>query len=190
MHKSKIENLNPQEYTHLPHAEQKFEDHEQTDVAIRPLVWTLIGIAGIIVVSGVGMWGLFEFYEYLNKNASDNQPLSEVSTISDPRLVPDGMPELQGVPTTDNPRSPARDMELMRERNEKVLAGKAPMRDGIANGMPIEAAMAQALENRIFKTAKAGATTAPAATQPATQPSSTEPPPAGQSADAGAGQAR
>jgi hypothetical protein len=180
MHKSKIESLNPQEYTHLPHADQHFEDHEQTDVAIRPLVWTLVGIAAIIVVSGVGMWGLFEFYEHLNDTASDNQPLSEVSTISEPRLVPDGLPELQGIPTSVNPRSPAQDMAVMREHNERVLAGKAPMREGLGHGLPIDEAIKQALDRKIFKTAGAGST-APA-TQPAQQQQS--PPPAGQSADA------
>jgi hypothetical protein len=191
MHKSKIESLNPQEYTHLPHAEQHFEDHEQTDVAIRPLVWTLIGIASIIVVSGVGMWGLFNLYKHLNETAENNQPLSAVSTMSDPRQVPQGMPDLQGVPAEGaNPRSPAQDMNRMRQRNDKVLAGLEPMRDGMRPGMSIDAAMSQALESKIFKTAKGGATTAPATTQPAgTQPAA-PPPPAGQSADAAAGQAR
>src|SRR5688500_13854229 len=201
MDKSKIEHLNPQEYTHLPHADQKFEDHEQTDVAIRPLIWTLIGIAAIIVVSGVGLWGLFEFYEHLARDASDNQPMSEVSAISDPRQVPQGMPELQGVPADGaNPRSPAQDMDRMREHNEKVLAGLAPMRDGLRPGIPIEQAMSQALERRVFKTsAGASAQTQPAQTQPA-QPQERQqqperpqqdPPAGGQSADAaGAGQPR
>jgi hypothetical protein len=71
-----------------------------------------------------------------------------------------------------------------------VLAGLEPMRDGMRPGMSIDAAMSQALESKIFKTAKGGATTAPATTQPAgTQPAAA-PPPAGQSADAAAGQAR
>jgi len=161
MEKSKIENLNPLEYTHLPHADQHFEDHEQTDVAIRPLVATLIAIALTVLISAVGLWGLFELFEYMARNASDNQNLSKVEPTI--RQVPKEYPDLQGVPAAEsNPNSPAKDMVKFRAHNEKVLAGQAPMREAIKPGMPIDKAMDEALARGVFKTAKA-------ATQP-TQP--------------------
>src|SRR4051794_3068567 len=98
MEQSKIAHLNPDDYTHLPHAKQDFEAHEQTDVAIRPLIATLISIAVVILVTLVGMWGLFRTLEYMSKNAPENQKLTAVKTEEiPPRQVPTGMPELQGV---------------------------------------------------------------------------------------------
>ena len=158
MDKSKIEHLNPLEYTHLPHAEQNFEDHEQSDVAIRPLVATLIAIALTVLISAVGLWGLFELFEYMARNASDNQNLSKVEPSI--RQVPQEYPSLQGIPETANPNSPAKDMIKFREHNQKILAGTEPMRTGLKpSGKSIEEAMDEALASGIFKTA------------PATQPS-------------------
>jgi hypothetical protein len=157
MDQSKIAHLNPQEYTHLPHADQDFEGHEQTDVAIRPLIWTLIAIAVVIVVTAVGMWGLFQALKYLSGNAPENQALTDVEKIGF-RHVPEGMPDLQGVSAQDgNPNSPAQDTDAMRKHNVDMLAGKAPMRPGMPNGMDIEAAMNEALAKKIFKTAGAPA---------------------------------
>src|SRR5687768_18563 len=105
MDKSKIENLNPQEYTHLPHADQQFEGHEQTDVAIRPLAWTLVAIGLVIVVSMVGLWGLFEVFENVANRQTENQRFSNVE--ADAREVPEGFPPLQGIPARSaNERSP------------------------------------------------------------------------------------
>jgi hypothetical protein len=152
MDKSKIENLDPSEYTHLPHAAQDFEGHEQTDVAIRPLVATLVAIAVVIVVSGIGMWGLFKVFYYVSQNSSDNQNVSNVPPAI--RRVPEGQPALQGVPAKGaNPNMPSEDMDEMRKLNSLKLAGRAPMRDGIQPGMPIDEAMDKALASGTFKTA-------------------------------------
>jgi hypothetical protein len=157
MEKSKIENLNPLEYTHLPHADQHFEDHEQTDVPIRPLVATLIAIALVVVITGIGMWGLFKVFEAIANRMPENQEQSMVEPLE--RHVPDEYPELQGISLgTANSNSPAQDMELMRKRNAKILAGEAPLRDGekgMKTGMPIGRAMEEALSRGIFKTAPA-----------------------------------
>lgn len=148
MEKSKIANLNPQEYTHLPHAEQHFEQHEQTDVAIRPLVLTLIGIAVLVAISTIGLWGMFELMKYISDRSSENQLISKI--VPTARTVPPGYPALQGVPAAgQDPNTPAQDMEEMRKRNLQELAG-------------IEKVMDQALAQGIFKTA---------AKSPATQPS-------------------
>ena len=153
MDKSKIEHLNPQEYTHLPHAEQDFEAHEQTDVAIRPLTWTLVIIGVVVAVSMVGMWGLFEALKRVAQGQPENRRFSNVEAV-EAREVPEGYPPLQGIiARSANERSPAQDMEVMRERNEKVLAGEAPMREGLKPGMPIDRAIDEALSRRIFKTA-------------------------------------
>jgi hypothetical protein len=155
MDKSKIEHLNKQEYTHLPHAEQEFENHEQTDVAIRPLVATLVAIAAVLVFSYLGIWGLFELFKTQTENAPDNQRLTAVEARI--RQVPDGLPALQGVPAAQaNPRTAAQDMDLLRQRNALVMKGEQPMRDGrqqpgMRPGMPIERAMEEAMERKIFK---------------------------------------
>ena len=162
MDQSKIQNLNPQEYTHLPHADQNFEAHEQSDVAIRPLIATLIAIALTVVVSAAGLWGLFELFEFMSRNASDNQNLSKVEPVV--RKVPQGYPDLQGVPAANqNPNSPAQDMTKFRGHNDEVLAGKAPMRTGLRPGLPIDEAMDKALASGVFKTAQAGPATRPSA---------------------------
>ena len=155
MDKSKIEHLNKQEYTHLPHAEQEFENHEQTDVSIRPLVGTLIAIAAVLVFSYLGMWGLFELFKWQTETAADNQRMTTVAPSI--RQVPEGLPALQGVPAPQaNPRTAAQDMDRLRLRNAEVMNGQRPMRDereqpGMQAGMPIGRAIDEALEKKIFK---------------------------------------
>jgi hypothetical protein len=158
MDQSKIAHLNPQDYTHLPHAKQDFEAHEQTDVAIRPLVATLIAIAVVIIVSVIGMWGFFEMMRHFADKMPENQRMSTVETIGF-RKVPEGMPDLQGVSTQGgNPNTPAEDTAKMKKHNAEVLAGQLPMRAGMPNGTKIEAAMEEALSKKIFKTASAPTT--------------------------------
>jgi hypothetical protein len=136
--------------------DQQFEGHEQTDVAIRPLVWTLVAIALVIVVSGIGLWGLFEVFKRVANTQAENKRYSNVE--ADAREVPAGYPPLQGIPAlSTNQRSPAQDMEAMKRDNEKILAGNMPMRPGLPNGKPIEAAMDEALSKKIFKTQPAAA---------------------------------
>ena len=152
MDQSKIENLNPQEYTHLPHADQHFEGHEQTDVAIRPLVWTLVAIAVLVLVSGVGLWGLFKVFERVAKNQPENQRFSNVEAV-EAREVPKGYPPLQGiVARSGHERSPAQDMDVMRRENEEILAGRRPMREGLQPGMPIDRAIDEAMARKMFQT--------------------------------------
>lgn len=162
MDKSKIENLNPQDYTHLPHADQNFDAHEQSDVAIRPLVGTLVAIAIVIAVSMVGMWGFFQLLHHWTSTASDNQKLSSLDPSI--RKVPDGLPALQGVPAEGaNPNLPAQDWDVMRERNKEILAGHKGMRPGLEPGLPIEEAIDKALASGMFKTkSNAGGGAAPA----------------------------
>src|SRR3954454_15007199 len=96
MDQSKIANLNPQEYTHLPHADQHFEEHEQSDVAIRPLAWTLVAIVAIVVFTAIGMWGMFHVMKNVAEKDPENQALSTVESIG-PRQGPEGYPPLQGI---------------------------------------------------------------------------------------------
>jgi hypothetical protein len=153
MDKSKIDNLNPQEYTHLPHADQHFEGHEQTDVAIRPLAWTLVTIAVVVLVSMIGLWGLFEVFQRFARDEPDNKRFSQVEAVEN-REVPQGYPPLQGIiARSGHERSPAQDMDVMREENKKILAGEAPMRPGLKPGMPIDRAIDEALSRGVFKTA-------------------------------------
>lgn len=156
MDTSKIEHPGQQGHTHLPHAEQEFENHEQTDVAIRPLVVTLGALAVVLLVSYVGMWGTFELFKAQTQSPANNPRMSEVK--SGLRQVPEGLPALQGVPAAEaNPNTPAQDMDDLRERSALVLSGQRPMRDkkqqpGMKPGMPIELAMDAAMSRKIFKT--------------------------------------
>ena len=137
----------------MPHAEQHFEDHEQSDVAIRPLAWTLVTIAVVVIVSGIGMWGLFEVFKRYTKGQPENQRFSHVKALEQ-REVPAGYPPLQGiVARSGHERSPAQDMDQMRQDNVQILAGQKPMREGLKPGMPIDRAIDEALSKRIFKTA-------------------------------------
>jgi hypothetical protein len=152
MDKSKIENLNKQEYTHLPHAEQEFENHEQTDVAIRPLVWTLGVLAVVVAVTYVGMAGVFTLFDTMAQNSESNPQLTNVETGV--RHVPEGFPAIQGVPAAEaNPNTPAQDMVEFRKRSDRVLRGEQGMLDGMKPGMPIDRAIDEAMSRQIFKTA-------------------------------------
>ena len=156
MDKSKIEHLNKQEYTHLPHAEQEFENHEQTDVSIRPLVGTLVAIGAVLLFSYAGMWGLFELFKHQTVNASDNVRMTTVAPRV--RLVPEGLPALQGVPAAEaNPNTPAQDMNVLRQQNALIMSGQRAMRTekqqpGMRPGMPIERAIDEVLSRKTFKT--------------------------------------
>ena len=177
MDKSKIEHLDKKEYTHLPHAEQEFENHEQTDVAIRPLVWTLVVLVVVVGVTYAGMAGVFQLFDYMAEKSSDNPKLTNVESAA-VRTVPADKPALQGVPALEaNPNSPAQDMVLFRDKTKEVMAGRAPMRPGFKNGMPIDQAIDEAMSRKIFKTRAA------AETQPTTGPTSAP----NESAGAGAG---
>jgi hypothetical protein len=158
MDQSKIANLNPQEYTHLPHADQHFDEHEQSDVAIRPLAWTLVAIVAVVVLTAIGMWGMFEVLKRQANNDPANQKVSAVEWESiGPRQGPEGYPPLQGILSRDgNPNSPAQDTLQMKIENDAILAGDAPMRKGMKGlkpGLNIEKAMDDALARGIFKTA-------------------------------------
>lgn len=190
MDKSKIEHLNKQEYTHLPHAEQDFEAHEQTDVAIRPLVITLVVLAAVVAASYIGMYGVFTLFDKMERESASNPKLSNVE--SGIRRVPEGVPALQGVPAEEaNPNTAAQDMELLRKRNGQVMSGAEPMRKGLKPGMPIDRAMDEAMSRNLFKTRAgndAGAEGAAGlSTAPATSPAGEG---AGTGSDAGGGQSR
>ena len=188
MDKSKIEHLNKQEYTNLPHAEQDFEAHEQTDVAIRPLVITLVVLAAVVAASYVGMAGVFTLFDKMEKNSASNPKLSNVD--SGMRRVPEGMPALQGVQAAEaNPNTAAQDMELLRKRNGQVMSGAGPMRAGLKPGMPIDRAMDEAMSQNLFKTRAGGGNAGgQGAADPSTAPTTG---PAGDGGgDAGSGQAK
>lgn len=168
MDKSKIEHLDKQEYTHLPHAEQDFEAHEQTDVAIRPLVITLAVLAAVVAVTYVGMAGVFWLFDDMAQDSPDNPKLTNVK--SGVRLVPEELPALQGVPAPKaNPNTAAQDMEQLRERNEAVMSGRLPIREGLAPGMPIDRAIDEAMSRKIFKT-RAGSEGEGAGARPSSGP--------------------
>ena len=153
MDKSKIENLNPQEYTHLPHAEQHFEDHEQTDVAIRPLV-----VDARRHRAGRDRDGHRHVGAVRSVRARGEEAAGEPAVLEGegPGAAqgPEGYPPLQGIIAgSANQRTPAQDMDQMRRDNVQVLAGQKPMREGLKPGMPIDRAIDEALSRRIFKTA-------------------------------------
>jgi hypothetical protein len=138
----------------VPHPDPRPEQHEHSDVPIRPLAIALISIATVIVLSfGLLYW---LFWHYDAQQRALERPRTAVPAAKP--VVPG--PRLQGVPGfSDN--DPTQDMQLTRERYRAQLNAYAPPGpDGKAK-IPIERAMELALERNMFPVAQTGATTQP-----------------------------
>jgi hypothetical protein len=156
---------------HVPHPDPRPEQHEHSDVPIRPLVLALGSIVGLCVLSFVLLYFLFWSYYQQQRNAEKPRTAVPMARSEVPG------PRLQGVPGFSN-NHPTNDMNEMRERNRaELVEGKAA--DG-SEVMPIEKAMNLALERGIFPVRKSQpASTAAPTTHPTQQrPPQTQPSPA------------
>lgn len=138
------------------HPPEHPEDHEQSDVPVRALFWTLaiFVIAGIIIHFGI--WFLFKAFD--RHQASLDVKLTNVETKAD---VPIDRPQLQGVPGF-NAASASEETAAMMEEMKQRLTTEGQLPNGDYH-IRIDRAMQMVVESRQLK----------AATQPATKPQST-----------------
>lgn len=158
------------EYTHQPHPDQRPDEHEQSDVKIRPLVIFIIFFAGVTAATLVGMRVLIAVFQNEAAKSPENQRKSLVA--SQPQRLPAGVPILQGVPgPADQPRfhgnTPAKDMAEFAALNKRILE----QGDGKTGAMPIKMAMEAALTKDVYKAdlqaARLGTSHSASAEQPA-----------------------
>ncbi len=114
--------------------------HEQSDVALRPLVWAAVALVGLAAFAHVALWLAMRSFERDAREADARpSPVAEARpTPPEPRLQPS---------VTFHPTLPYEDVIAMRNANERMLGGYAwvDRERGIAR-IPIERAMQQVLE--------------------------------------------
>ena len=143
------------EFTHLPHEDQHPEQHEHTDVGVRPLVWFGIGFVVFALLTNAMLFVLFRVFERQESRPSSSAFGGAVQAL------PPGTPPLQGVPgPAANPRfhpnTPAGDMREWRQRTQRVLdEGDWSTQYKV---IPIEQAMQIALQRQqdLFADARGG----------------------------------
>jgi hypothetical protein len=139
--------------------------HEGTDVNIRPLVYTGVGLVIFLVATCIFLVFLFDLFSFVErKNAEVKTGLEGVSL----QPMPADRPRVQSIPGYHD-NTPAEDMRALRERNRRLLSTASTAKDGVAR-IPVDGAIDLALQRKLFKTAAAPAGTAPAKA-PAAAPS-------------------
>jgi len=135
---------------HVPHSDAHPEQHEHSDVPIRPLAIALIGLAAMCVVTILLCY--FVFWGYKSQQEARDVPRTMVPM---PRPdVPE--PRLQGVPGySDN--HPSQDQVQMKEHFDAELTTYGRSADGAKARVPIGRAMDLALERKIFPVRGQGA---------------------------------
>ena len=141
---------------HVPHAPK---GHEQSDVALRPLVIIAALLVLVAIVTHVGLWLAMVYFE-----RDERRDESPASPVLDAGAVP---PEPRLQPTVRyHPTLPAQDMRTLNEQTRAILStpGWVDRERGIVR-IPIDVAMQLVLQGR---QPGGGPTTAPA-TAPNTQ---------------------
>lgn len=133
------------------HGEQP-EQHEHSDIRIRPLM--IAGIAFLVfsVLTFAGLVVLFRSYDQ-----SFQQSQRPVSALELDRKGPvAGVPKLQGIPGWEGAeeRTPAQEMADMAAANARYMNSFELLPGGKVR-LPIEQAMQMAVDRRIFKSAPA-----------------------------------
>ena len=139
---------------HVPHPDARPEQHEHSDVPIRPLVIALAGIAGLLVFSAVFLIFLFNRYE--RQQESMEVPRTGVTNVEGQSVVRPDVPEprLEGIPGYSNAPY-TQELTKLRERHDAELNGWGRSEaDGYAR-IPIDQAMDLAIERGMFKTTPA-----------------------------------
>jgi hypothetical protein len=147
---------------HVPHTDAHPEQHEHSDVPIRPLVIGLVTIAVMCVVSFVMAWWMFGRYD--RQQRALEIPRTNVPNAKPP--IPE--PRLEAVPgLSTNPER--QDVNALRSRYRLELNGWLPAKDEGFAEVPVDRAMDLAVERGMFKSvqggARRGATTRPVAQQ-------------------------
>ena len=141
---------------HVPHHDPRPEQHEHSDVPIRPLAITLLAIAGLLLFSFVFL--LFLFNRYEKQQESMEMPRTGLTNPEGQSVVRPVVPEprLEGIPGfSNNPYT--QELSKLRARHDADLNdGGKSAEEGYAK-IPIDRAMDLAVERGMFKTAPAGA---------------------------------
>jgi hypothetical protein len=122
------------------HVSDAPKGHEQSDVALRPLLWSASILVGATVVAHVALWLAMRSFER-DERQQDALP----SPVAEARPAP---PEPRLQPSVEfHPTLPYEDVIAMRRADEQVLGtyGWVDRQRGIAR-IPIERAMQQVLD--------------------------------------------
>jgi hypothetical protein len=146
--------------------EEHPERHEHSDVSIRGITYTAIGITIVAVIVHTLLWVLQN--RYLARQEVQNRQVRRTLLEPAPQEPPADVPRLQGLPGYHAP-TPMADMDAFRDAIARELTtyGRSP--DGTYH-IPVEAAVRVALEQNAFPTRQAAPSTGAAAT---TQPAGT-----------------
>jgi hypothetical protein len=160
---------------HVPHSDAHPEQHEHSDVPIRPLAVALVGLAAMCVVTILLCYWVF--WSFKGQQQAQELPRTLVPTARPD--VPE--PRLQGVPGfSDN--HPTDDLRHLRQGFDADLTSYGRNGDAPTARIPIDRAMALALERKMFPVrgqsargappqgAQPGAPAAPGAPQGAQRP--------------------
>ena len=128
---------------HVPHRDAHPEQHEHSDVPIRPLALALGGIAGTCVFTIVLLY--FVFWHY--KRQQDTLDLPRTAVPMAKPVVPG--PRLQGVPGfSDN--NDSQDLQALRDHYAARLNSYGRDEGGKSAHIPIDAAMDLAIQRKMF----------------------------------------
>ena len=131
---------------HVPHADPHPEQHEHSDVPIRPLAIALGAIAATCVVTVVLLY--FVFWRYKTQQESLERPRTAVP-LAKP-VVPE--PRLQGVPGFSSSH-PSEEMADLRRRDQEELNSYGRSEEQGKARVPIDRAIDLALERKLFPVA-------------------------------------
>jgi hypothetical protein len=127
---------------HVPHPDARPEQHEHSDVPIKPLVLALASIVGVCLLSFVLLYFLFWSYYWQQRNAEKPRTAVPVAQSNVPE------PRLQGVPGFSN-NHPTKDMLELRKQYKAELEGYGRGPNDAAV-IAIDRAMDLALEKGLF----------------------------------------
>src|SRR5688572_25649430 len=122
------------------HVSDAPKGHEQSDVALRPLLWSAVALVGLAVFAHVALWLAMRSFER-DERREDARP----SPVADARPVP---PEPRLQPSVEfHPTLPYEDVIAMRHADQQMLGtyGWVDRQRNIAR-IPIDRAMRQVLE--------------------------------------------
>src|SRR5687767_8460805 len=129
--------------THAPHVDERPEQHEHTDVKIKPLAWTFVALCVLGIVGHGGLFWLHWGYQRAQDAENSKEQKSLVQTGGQ-RAPASGVPRIQGVPEY-NPLTPVQEMNKWRDAETERLNKGEP------GALAIDEAIQRALEQGVYK---------------------------------------
>ena len=127
--------------------------HEESDVNVRALLWSVAIFIGFAILTHLSMWVLFRFFRDLERG-DVREPMSAIAKMpgagvpEEPRLQPfPNMNSKTAQPYPPNTNTPVTDMEDMRRSEDQILHNYswADQQKGRAR-IPIDVAMKLAVQ--------------------------------------------